>query len=81
MVIDDYDDGEERGRECEIWKEKRENYNKRVSYERPRLWLCEWNNLGFEFQLIFYVQDEFEYGLRWILISLLPVSYPCFQVR
>jgi len=25
LAIDDYDEGEERGRECEIWKEKREN--------------------------------------------------------
>jgi len=28
MVIDDYGDGEKRGGECEIWKEKRENYDK-----------------------------------------------------
>ena len=27
MMIDDYGDGEERGRDCEIWKEKRENYD------------------------------------------------------
>jgi len=28
MAIDCYGDGEERCRECEIWKEKRENYDK-----------------------------------------------------
>jgi len=28
MVIDDYGVGEERGQECAIWKEKRENYDK-----------------------------------------------------
>jgi hypothetical protein len=28
MVIDVYGDREWRGRECEIWKEKRENYDK-----------------------------------------------------
>jgi len=27
MVIDDYGDGEKRGGECEIWKEKRDNYD------------------------------------------------------
>jgi len=27
MAIDDYGEGEERGRECEIWKKKRENYD------------------------------------------------------
>jgi hypothetical protein len=27
MVIDDYGEGEERGQECDIWKEKRENYD------------------------------------------------------
>jgi len=26
VTIDDYGDGEERGRECEIWKKIRENY-------------------------------------------------------
>jgi len=25
VVIDDYDDGEERDRECEMWNEKRKN--------------------------------------------------------
>jgi len=28
MTIDDYGDGEERGRKCEIWNEIRENYDK-----------------------------------------------------
>jgi len=28
LAIDDYGEGEERGRECVIWKEKRENYDK-----------------------------------------------------
>jgi len=28
IAIDGYDDGEERGRECAIWKEKRVNYDK-----------------------------------------------------
>ncbi|AES60380.1 hypothetical protein MTR_1g044730 [Medicago truncatula] len=28
LSIDDYGEGEEKGRECEIWKEKRENYDK-----------------------------------------------------
>jgi len=28
ISIDDYGDGEERGRECEIWNEIRENYDK-----------------------------------------------------
>jgi len=37
MEIDLYGDGEERGRECEIWKKKRENYDKWMSSERPRL--------------------------------------------
>jgi len=27
-MIDDYGEGEERDRDCEIWKEKRKNYNK-----------------------------------------------------
>ena len=36
-VVDDYDNKEERNRECEIWMEKRENYNKWVSSERLRL--------------------------------------------
>jgi len=44
-TIDDYGDGEERDRECEKWKEKRENSKKLDSYERLRLWLCEWNDL------------------------------------
>jgi len=33
-MIDDYGEREERGWECEIWKEKRENYDKLVSHER-----------------------------------------------
>jgi len=37
MVIDDYGEGEERGRECEIWKDKIENYDKYVTSERLRL--------------------------------------------
>jgi len=37
MVIDDYGEGEERGRVCEKWKEKRENYSKCVSSERPSM--------------------------------------------
>jgi len=28
MTIDSYNDEEERGRECKIWKKKRENYDK-----------------------------------------------------
>jgi len=28
MIIDDYGEGEERVRECEAWKEKRENCDK-----------------------------------------------------
>jgi len=28
MTIDNYGDGKERGRDCEIWKEKRKNYEK-----------------------------------------------------
>jgi len=36
MMIDDYDNWEKRGQECEIWKEKRYNYDKWVS-SRPRL--------------------------------------------
>ena len=30
MAIDGYGDREERGRDCEIWKEKRENFGKWV---------------------------------------------------
>ena len=37
LAIDDYGEGEERGRECVIWKEKRENYDKWLSSERLRL--------------------------------------------
>jgi len=39
MVIDDYGDGEERDRGCELWKEKRENLEKSGLSERlkPRL--------------------------------------------
>jgi len=28
MLTEDYDEGEGRGRECEIWKEEREDYDK-----------------------------------------------------
>jgi len=28
MVINDCDEGEEKGHECKIWKEKKENYDK-----------------------------------------------------
>jgi len=34
MTIDGYDDGEERDRVCEIWKEIKENCDKQVSSER-----------------------------------------------
>jgi hypothetical protein len=52
LTIDDYGDLEETGRECEILKDKRENYDKWVSFERLRLWLCEWNDLRFRFLFI-----------------------------
>ncbi|KEH30314.1 hypothetical protein MTR_4g067070 [Medicago truncatula] len=37
LAINDYGEEEERGRKCEIWKEKRENYDKRLSSEKLRL--------------------------------------------
>jgi len=52
MLIDDYYDGEERGQEYEIWKEKKENYDKCLSYKRLKLWLCEWNDIDFGFLFI-----------------------------
>lgn len=52
LTIEDYGECEERGRECEIWKKKRESYDKWLSYDRLRLWQCEWNDLEFEFLFI-----------------------------
>jgi len=41
MAIDDYDEGEEKGHECKIWKKKKENYDKWMSSKRQRrLWQC-----------------------------------------
>lgn len=50
--IDDYDYREGREWGCEMWKMKREKYEKWVSSDTPKLWLYEWNYLGFEFLFI-----------------------------
>jgi len=51
-MIDDHGDGEERSQECEICKDIRENYDKWLSFERLKFWLCEWTDLGFRFLFI-----------------------------
>jgi len=52
MVIDSYDDRQERDRGCEMWKEKIVKSEKWVSSDTLRLWLYEWNDLAFEFLFI-----------------------------
>jgi len=42
LAIDNYGKREERGRKCDIWKEKKESYDKWLLSERLKLWLCEW---------------------------------------
>jgi len=88
ILVDGYGDWEERGWECEIWKEKRENYYKWVSFERLRLRLCEWNDLGFWVSIyikgivnwFFTFGTDFSMSSEWVHISLLPVPYSCFKI-
>ena len=86
MMIIGYGDWEERGQECEIWKEKRENYDKWMLYERTIVWV-QWFGVWVSIYIKIIVnwfstfRTSLCMGSEWIFISLLFVPYLCFEIE